>query len=128
MPRTLQAPSATTEVAMRFNLLWRTERNAHLLKQRTLINVETKHLLITGRVQGVGFRNYMEYKARQFHITGWVRNRRDGRVEAMIQGTPENVAAIIARAQHGPPKAAVTNVAVNTGSGTYAEFMTLPTE
>ena len=88
----------------------------------------TRHLIITGRVQGVGFRYYMEYKARQFHITGWVRNRHDGSVEAMIQGTPENVEAMIVRAHRGPPKAAVTSVTVNDGSGNYAEFVTRPTE
>ena len=90
--------------------------------------MQTKHLIITGRVQGVGFRYYMEYKARQFNITGWVRNRHDGSVEAMIQGTAENVEAIIARAHRGPPKASVTGVTVNEGSGNYTEFVTLPTE
>jgi acylphosphatase len=90
--------------------------------------METKHLLITGRVQGVGFRYYMEYKARQFHITGWVRNRRDGSVEAMIQGTLENVEAMIARAHRGPPNAAVVAVKVSEGSGNYTEFVTRPTE
>ena len=89
--------------------------------------MQTKHLIITGRVQGVGYRYYMAYKARQFHITGWVRNRSDGSVEAMIQGTAENVAAVIARAHRGPPKAAVADVVVNDGSGDYAEFVTLPT-
>ncbi len=90
--------------------------------------MQTKHLIITGRVQGVGFRYYMEYKARQFNITGWVRNRHDGSVEAMIQGTAENVEAIIARAHRGPPKATVAGVAVSEGSGQYTEFVTLPTE
>ena len=90
--------------------------------------MDTKHLIITGRVQGVGFRNYMEHKARQFHITGWVRNRRDGSVEAMIQGTPENVAAMIVRAHRGPPNSAVASVTVNEGSGQFADFITRPTE
>ena len=101
--------------------------------------METRHLIITGRVQGVGFRYYMEYKARQFRITGWVRNRVDGSVEALIQGTPENIAALIKRAKHGPPKAAVTEVKVtpgsgadsgadsDAGSGTFTTFVTLPT-
>ena len=90
--------------------------------------MQTKHLIITGRVQGVGFRYYMEYKARQFNITGWVRNRLAGSVEAMIQGTPENVAALIARAHRGPPQASVADVAVSEGSGSYTEFVTRPTE
>jgi acylphosphatase len=89
--------------------------------------MQTRHLIITGRVQGVGYRYYMEYKARQFHIYGWVRNRLDGSVEAMIHGTPENVAAIIERAKRGPPKAAVTDVKVSAGAGAYTVFAVLPT-
>jgi acylphosphatase len=87
----------------------------------------TKHLVITGRVQKVGYRNYMTYKARQFQITGWVRNCLDGSVEAMVQGAPENVEAIITRAHRGPPKAEVTSVIVSEGHGDYATFETLPT-
>ena len=70
----------------------------------------TRHLTITGIVQGVGYRNYLAFKARQFHITGWVRNRHDGSVEAVIHGTPENVEALILRAHRGPPKASVISV------------------
>lgn len=88
----------------------------------------TKHLMITGRVQGVGFRNYIEFKARQFDITGWVRNRHDGSVEAMIQGTPDNVDALIACAHRGPPGAAVTSVTVSEGSGSHTTFATRSTE
>ena len=87
-----------------------------------------KHLMITGRVQGVGFRYYVEYKARQFGVTGWVRNRRDGSVEAMIQGAPEKVEAVIECAHRGPPKASVTSVNVSDGSGSFTEFQILPTE
>jgi acylphosphatase len=89
--------------------------------------METKHLIVHGRVQGVGYRYYIAYKARQFHITGWVRNRHDGTVEAMIQGTPENVAALIERARRGPPKAEVLSVDMQEGSGEFGEFTTLPT-
>ena len=90
--------------------------------------MQTKHLTITGRVQGVGYRYHLAYKARQFNITGWVRNRSDGSVETMVQGTAENVAALIVRAQRGPPNASVVGVTVNEGSGNYTEFVTLPTE
>lgn len=88
----------------------------------------TKHLLITGRVQGVGFRYYIEYKARQFGATGWVRNRRDGSVEAMIQGSAATVEAVIARAHRGPPRSAVAEVVVSDGSGSFTDFQVLPTE
>ncbi len=88
----------------------------------------TKRLIITGRVQGVGFRVYMERKARGLGVTGWVRNRRDGSVEAMVQGTPETIAAIIDWARHGPPGALVTDLKESDGSGDYESFETRPTE
>ena len=85
------------------------------------------HLIIAGRVQGVGYRYYLSYKARQFHVTGWVRNRADGSVEAVIQGSPDNVEAVIVRANRGPPKAAVSSVTVTETAGEFADFATLPT-
>ena len=88
----------------------------------------TKLLLITGRVQGVGFRFYMERKAREFGVTGWVRNRRDGAVEAVVQGTTGAVEAMIAWARRGPPSAVVAEVRVTDASGDYAAFDTRPTE
>ena len=86
-----------------------------------------RRLAITGRVQGVGFRLYMERKARGLGVTGWVRNRRDGSVEAMVQGNPEAIAALIDWARHGPPGALVTNLEEAEGSGDYESFDTLPT-
>lgn len=62
----------------------------------------TRHLRIRGRVQGVGFRNYIEFKARQLGVRGWVRNRSDGSVEAVVSGTPSAVDAIIECARRGP--------------------------
>lgn len=88
----------------------------------------TKHLRILGRVQGVGFRMYMERKARQFNVTGWVRNRRDGSVEAIVQGSSEAVEAVIASARRGPPAAVVSELRVTDASGDYADFSALPTE
>lgn len=90
--------------------------------------METRHLIITGRVQGVGFRNYMAHKARQFRITGWVRNRIDGSVEAVIQGAKEDVEAMIVRAHRGPPKSSVASVTVSEAQGSYTDFMTRSTE
>ena len=90
--------------------------------------MRVRHLQISGRVQGVGFRFYMQRKARELGVTGWVRNRLDGSVEAVVQGTPAAVEAMIAWAQRGPPSATVAKVSVEDGVGEYAEFATLPTE
>jgi acylphosphatase len=87
----------------------------------------TRHLKIDGRVQGVGFRYHMSRVARELGITGWVRNRRDGSVEAMVAGTSDAVDKIIAWARQGPGHAAVTGVEVAEDSGSYASFDTLPT-
>ena len=88
----------------------------------------TRHLAISGRVQGVGYRFYMQRKARELGLAGWVRNRHDGSVEAMIQGSPEGVEAMTAWARRGPPSAAVTDVQIADGSGDYAGFEARPTE
>jgi len=90
--------------------------------------IVTKQLRITGRVQGVGFRFYTERKARELGITGWVRNCRDGSVEAVIQGTSGAVEAMIAWARRGPPSAVVTEVRVTDASGDFATFEARPTE
>ena len=82
---------------------------------------------IIGRVQGVGFRFYMQRKALELGVTGWVRNRPDGNVEALVQGNPDAVAAMIAWARRGPASATVSEVRIAEGDGVYAEFMTLPT-
>ncbi len=77
----------------------------------------TRHLLIRGRVQGVGYRNYIEFKAQQLGISGWVRNRNDGSVEAVVHGPEAAVAAIIECAQRGPRASQVSGVAVSEGEG-----------
>jgi acylphosphatase len=85
-------------------------------------------LIITGRVQGVGFRFYTQRKARELGITGWVRNRRDGAVEAMVQGSSGAVEAMIAWARRGPPSAVVAEVRVTEASGDFVTFEARPTE
>lgn len=87
----------------------------------------TMHLQISGRVQGVGFRFHLQRKARELGVAGWVRNRLDGSVEAMLHGAPGAVDAMIAWARRGPPGAVVSEVRVAEGGGQYAEFTTLPT-
>lgn len=82
----------------------------------------TRHLLIRGQVQGVWFRESMRYQAEALGVTGWVRNRRDGVVEAMVQGEEGAVQAIIVWAHRGPDAARVEEVAVAEGWGEYAAF------
>jgi acylphosphatase len=86
-----------------------------------------KHLIISGRVQGVGYRASMIDEARRLGVTGWVRNRRDGTVEAIVDGDSDAVAAIVAWTRRGPPGSRVTGVAVEETDGTFGEFDWLPT-
>jgi acylphosphatase len=65
------------------------------------------HVVIRGRVQGVGYRAWVEYTALDRGLEGWVRNRRDGSVEAVFAGPPEAVDAMVAACRHGPPGARV---------------------
>jgi acylphosphatase len=87
-----------------------------------------RHLTIFGQVQGVGFRYRFSEQAQHLGITGWVRNRRSGSVEAMIEGTPEAVEALLAWARLGPPAARVERVEVSAGEGAFAGFELQPTE
>jgi acylphosphatase len=87
----------------------------------------TKHLAISGRVQGVGFRFYMERKARELGIFGWVRNRRDGSVESVVHGDAGAVETIIEWARHGPPSAVVAEVKVSEADGEFRQFEVRPT-
>ncbi|MBX3664924.1 MAG: acylphosphatase [Burkholderiales bacterium] len=88
----------------------------------------TRHLRVRGRVQGVGYRNYIAYKAGVLGIRGWVRNRSDGSVEAMVQGAAEAVAEIIRCAQRGPRAARVDGVETAEGSGDFSGFSLRQTE
>jgi acylphosphatase len=72
----------------------------------------TLHLRITGRVQGVGYRDALSREAEKLGVTGWVRNRRDGSVEAVVQGLQTAVDGVIAFARRGPPAARVTDVSL----------------
>ncbi|MBS0415474.1 MAG: acylphosphatase [Proteobacteria bacterium] len=73
----------------------------------------SRHLRIEGRVQGVFYRASLIDEARRLGLTGWVRNRLDGSVEAVAQGAPEAVQALIDWAQRGPPRAQVSAVRVS---------------
>jgi acylphosphatase len=91
----------------------------------------TRQLRIRGRVQGVGFRDALRRAAIAQGCTGWVRNRLDGSVEAVVQGSEAAVSALATWARKGPPAARVAEVAVldvqiEHDRG-YAEFDFLPT-
>lgn len=69
-----------------------------------------RHLTITGRVQGVSYRDWTVKTAHALGLCGWVRNRKDGSVEAMVIGSEDQVARFIALARNGPPAAAVAGI------------------
>jgi acylphosphatase len=69
-----------------------------------------KHLRISGIVQGVGYRAGFDTQARTLGLTGWVRNRRDGSVEAMVRGEQNALEQMTAWARRGPPMARVDRV------------------
>ena len=69
-------------------------------------------LTIEGRVQGVGFRDSLRHEAMRSRVRGWVRNRRNGSVEALLVGSDTAVEALIEWCRHGPPSASVSRVQV----------------
>lgn len=71
-----------------------------------------KRVTISGLVQGVYFRHAARQQAQALRLTGWVRNRHDGRVEAVLQGTPEAVEAMVSWCHDGPPEARIRAVEV----------------
>jgi acylphosphatase len=83
-------------------------------------------LRIQGRVQGVFYRGSMTAEARAFGVCGWVRNRVDGSVEAIVEGPRSAVDRLIAWARQGPPGALVTDVQVEWGEprGEFTDFAT----
>jgi acylphosphatase len=76
----------------------------------------TRRVTIRGRVQGVGYRAWVEYQASGFDLQGWVRNRRDGSVEALFEGAEEIVVRMVALCRQGPPSARVDDVAEEASS------------
>ncbi len=84
--------------------------------------MQTLRLVIHGRVQGVWFRESMRLQAEQLGITGWVRNRADGTVEAVVQGGDASVAAMVGWARVGPPQASVTRLDHSDASGVFLSF------
>jgi acylphosphatase len=69
------------------------------------------HLRIEGRVQGVGYRDWMRREASRLGLAGWVRNRRDGSVEALVAGPAPAVQELLLACRRGPPLARVDRIA-----------------
>ena len=84
--------------------------------------MQTLHLQIFGRVQGVGFRESMRQEAERLGVTGWVCNRADGSVEAVVQGSSEAVNALLAWTKTGPPMAQVERVIIGEAQGQFKHF------
>ena len=76
------------------------------------------HLVVVGRVQGVAFRAYAVDEATRLGLSGWVRNRFDGTVEARAEGSPDAVDAFVAWCRHGPPAARVKDVRISAEPAT----------
>ncbi|MBU4612626.1 acylphosphatase [Achromobacter sp. GG226] len=72
--------------------------------------LETLLVRVTGRVQGVGYRASAVREAHRLKVTGWVRNELDGTVQALLQGTPDQVDHMLEWMRHGPPMARVTDL------------------
>jgi len=86
------------------------------------------HILLTGRVQGVGFRFFVVEQARRRGLTGWVRNRTGGQVEALAEGPEEDLQDFLAALREGPPLAWIRSLAADWAppSGEFARFEVLP--
>jgi acylphosphatase len=74
--------------------------------------IVARRFVVAGRVQGVGFRYFVADAAGHERLGGWVRNLRDGRVEALVEGEAQAVDRFEARIRSGPPAARVDNVVV----------------
>jgi acylphosphatase len=86
--------------------------------------MEAAHLLVSGIVQGVGYRAWTEHTAKELGLTGWVRNLDDGRVEIWVEGDRPVLDDFIERCKHGPRFAEVEDViAEKEAAGGATEFV-----
>ncbi|HSS09222.1 MAG TPA: acylphosphatase [Acidimicrobiales bacterium] len=72
-----------------------------------------RHVYVSGRVQGVFFRDTCARQAHQEGVTGWVRNRWDGQVEAVFEGQLDAVERMVEWCRHGPSRAIVTSIKID---------------
>ncbi|MGC9489754.1 MAG: acylphosphatase [Thermovirgaceae bacterium] len=89
------------------------------------MSVKETYLRISGIVQGVGFRWRTLQKAKELGLKGWIRNRPDGDVDAVLQGDNEKIKAMIEWMERSPPHSLVQNIEVQWGKAEklYADFM-----
>ncbi len=82
------------------------------------------HVVISGLVQGVFFRHYTRKYAIQYNLTGWVKNRSDGDVEAIFEGGEESIALMIDWCRGGPPSAQVSHIDISheESTNTFPDF------
>jgi acylphosphatase len=92
-------------------------------RRATIRRMITRRLRIEGLVQGVGYRAAMRDRAQRLGVTGWVRNRRDGGVEAVAQGPAEALERFVAWARQGPPAARVASVRVSDAGEETERFL-----
>lgn len=78
-------------------------------------NLDSAHVLVSGNVQGVFFRDSTRQKAEALGLTGWVKNNRDGRVEAYFEGPSDKVREMVRWCREGPSHADVANVEADYG-------------
>lgn len=93
----------------------------HVIHSSTRIYyvMQTYHLLIKGRVQGVFFRASARDVAKKLNITGWIKNSEDGNVEALVTGEDDAIQKFIIWCRKGPPAANVTDVIVEQTKDTF---------
>lgn len=87
----------------------------------------TRHIIVTGTVQRVGYRQFLYENALNLNCSGWVRNRADGTVEAVLSGTANAVSRLLEMARRGPPHALVEAIAVTPAKAIYSQFEIRPT-
>ena len=93
----------------------------------TEMTIIVRHLRINGLVQGVYYRQSLQEQAQALEVTGWVRNRLDSSVEAVVCGSPQALKRLIEWSRTGPPAAVVRGVVVTEAQGRYSSFERLPT-
>jgi acylphosphatase len=88
------------------------------------LTVRRAEILVTGRVQGVGYRFSVIHQASHHGLVGWVRNTQDGHVEIVAEGSPANMEAFVEWCWRGPSGARVDDVSVVWGepTGEFADF------